>query len=374
MASRVARIAGVLIAASLMSACNGILDSGIPKHEKPIPANLIKQMKAKGMSAASPIMLRIFKQENVLEVWKKTGTQRYALLETYEICRWSGKLGPKHKEGDRQAPEGFYHVSRGLMNPNSSYHLSFNLGYPNTYDRAHERTGSYLMVHGACSSAGCYSMTDEYVEEIYALAREAFKGGQKDFQVQAYPFRMTPENMAKHVDHPSFNFWRMLKEGYDHFEITRSPPKVDVCERRYVFNREAAEEGVNFDARDICPPTRQPESIAMAFAEKQKKDQSIFDQVLKRTAASPFIKPELKPQTLSASILADSTEGELMVGKPEALHTGGEEGEGADQTVLKDATDAPTVDPENSALKQAPNGARSVMETPPLPKEGWVPG
>ena len=123
------------------------------------------------------------------------------------------------------------------MNPKSDYYLSFNIGFPNAFDRANGRTGSNLMVHGACSSAGCYSMTDERIGEIYALARDAFKGGQKAFQIEAFPFRMTPENMALHTDDPNFEFWKMLKDGSDHFEITGLPPKVDVCDRRYVFDR-----------------------------------------------------------------------------------------------------------------------------------------
>lgn len=308
----------VIFAGALLAACNGnILNSSIPKHEKPIPQYLLTKMEAKGMRAGSPIMLRVFKEENVMEVWKKDNTQRYALLNTYEICKWSGKLGPKYKEGDRQAPEGFYHVSRGLMNPNSSYHLSFNLGFPNKYDQANGRTGSYLMVHGDCSSAGCYSMTDEYIEEIYALAREAFKGGQKAFQVQAFPFRMTAENMAKKVNHPKFEFWKMLKEGSDHFEVTNKQPKVDVCEKRYVFNR-IAKEGEAFNARLQCPPAKTARSLALAFNAKQSKDQEIFDKVLKRNATSPFVKPEEKPLSLSVSIKASPTLGPISVFDPQA--------------------------------------------------------
>jgi hypothetical protein len=197
-------------------------------------------MKANDMSTRSPIMMRIFKEEGVLEVWKQKGNGRYDIIASYEICKWSGKLGPKFKEGDRQAPEGYYRIYPYQMNPNSSYYLSFNMGFPNSYDRSHNRTGSNLMVHGACSSAGCYSMTDEQVLEIYGFARDAFKGGQEYFIVEALPFRMTAENMARHRDNEHFEFWKMLKTGYDHFELTRRPPKVDVCERRYVFNQDPA--------------------------------------------------------------------------------------------------------------------------------------
>ena len=146
-------------------------------------------------------------------------------MKTYPICRWSGELGPKIKEGDRQAPEGFYNITPGQMNPNSQYYLSFDLGYPNTYDRSYGRTGSQLMVHGDCSSRGCYSMTDEQISEIYALGRDAFFGGQKSFQVQAYPFRMTAQNLARHRNNPNIAFWKMLKKGNDHFEVCSSSPR-----------------------------------------------------------------------------------------------------------------------------------------------------
>ena len=205
---------------------------------QPLSPQMIAAIERKNMSKESPILVRIFKEKSELEVWKEDNTGRMALLKTYPICRWSGDLGPKIKEGDRQAPEGFYTITPSLMNPNSSYYLSINLGYPNAYDRAHNRTGAFLMIHGDCSSRGCYAMTDEQMAEIYALARESFFGGQGSFQIQAFPFRMTPQNMARHRNSQHMAFWRMLKVGYDHFEVTRQEPKVDVCDRRYVFNTE----------------------------------------------------------------------------------------------------------------------------------------
>lgn len=197
---------------------------------------VMAELQAKGMTSTSPVLMRIFKQEAELEVWKRDATGRYALFKVYPICQYSGELGPKVREGDRQSPEGFYNITPGLMNPNSSYYLAFNMGFPNNFDRAHGRTGSHLMVHGDCSSRGCYAMTDEAIAEVYGLARDALRGGQETFQVQAYPFRMTPRNLARHRNNPNMAFWRNLKEGYDHFEVTRQEPQVDVCERRYVFN------------------------------------------------------------------------------------------------------------------------------------------
>ncbi len=227
------------------------------------------------MDISSPMLVRVFKSESELEVWKQDRTGRYALLKTYPICKWSGDLGPKVQEGDRQAPEGFYDITPGQMNPNSQFYLAFNIGYPNAYDRAHDRTGAHLMVHGDCSSRGCYAMSDEQIQEIFALGRESFFGGQKSFQVQAYPFRMTPANMAKHRNNPNMPFWRMLKEGNDHFEVTQQEPKVDVCEKRYVFN--AAVPGGNFSPftfspKGRCPVYEVPQEIASAVNDKQRND------------------------------------------------------------------------------------------------------
>src|SRR5690606_19647912 len=226
-----------------------------------------------------------FKEEAELEVWKQNRDGQFALLKTYPICRWSGELGPKIKQGDRQAPEGFYTITPAQMNPRSQYYLSFNLGYPNAFDRAHGRTGSHLMVHGDCSSAGCYSMTDEQIAEIYALGREAFFGGQKTFQVQAYPFRMTPLNLARHRNSPHLAFWKMLKEGNDHFEVTRAEPKVEVCEKRYVFNARSpagSTEPLRFNPAGRCPTYEVAPEIAAAVASKGKNDELAFADYVRR--------------------------------------------------------------------------------------------
>jgi murein L,D-transpeptidase YafK len=253
-------------------------DSGA-KHLRPLSYATKAELRAKDMRESDPLLVRIFKEENELEVWKKRRDGRFAHFRTYEICAWSGELGPKHREGDRQTPEGFYTVTPAQMNPNSSYHLSFNIGFPNTFDRAHGRTGSHIMVHGACSSAGCYAMTDEVIEEIYALAREAFRGGQREFQVQAYPFRMTPENMARHADNPNMPFWRTLKEGNDHFKVTGRAPEVAVCGRNYVFNATAAN-GERLYPNAACPPLEVPAEIEAAVAAKQMRDETAFQVAL----------------------------------------------------------------------------------------------
>jgi murein L,D-transpeptidase YafK len=237
---------------------------------------MLSDIEKNNMDKDSPILVRVFKQESELEIWKQDRNGRFALLKTYPICRWSGELGPKIKEGDRQAPEGFYTITPTQMNPNSQYYLSFDLGYPNAFDRAHGRTGAHLMVHGDCSSRGCYSMTDEQISEIYAIGREAFFGGQRAFQVQAYPFRMTPENMAKHRNNPHMAFWKMIKKGYDHFEVTRLEPKVNVCDRRYVFDAYTPGDPsrpLSFSPASKCPVFEVPEEIATAVRDKQRRDE-----------------------------------------------------------------------------------------------------
>ena len=161
------------------------------------------------------------------------------------------------------------------MNPQSAYYLSFNIGYPNAFDKALGRTGSQLMVHGDCSSRGCYAMTDEQIAEIYSLGRESFFGGQRAFQVQAYPFKMTPVNMAKHRNNPNMPFWKMIKEGYDHFEVTRQEPKVEFCENKYVFNPAQppnSSKPLAFNASAKCPAYVIPDEIADAVREKQQQD------------------------------------------------------------------------------------------------------
>ena len=256
-----------LAAGLVLAGCNGddMSLANNAKANQPVPPKLIADMTAKDMDLQSPILVRLYKQEAELEIWKQDRSGRFALLKTYPICRWSGDLGPKVREGDRQAPEGFYSISPAQMNPQSAYYLSFNTGYPNAFDKALGRTGSQLMVHGDCSSRGCYAMTDEQIAEIYSLGRESFFGGQKSFQLQAYPFKMTPANMAKHRNNPNMPFWKMIKEGNDHFEVTRQEPRVDFCEKKYVFDAikpPGATRDLVFDASAKCPAYAIPEEVA----------------------------------------------------------------------------------------------------------------
>jgi murein L,D-transpeptidase YafK len=280
-------MSALLAAGALLAGCNSdeISLANNAKANQPVPPNLLAEMVSKNMDLQSPILVRLFKQEAELEVWKQDRAGRFAILKTYPICRWSGDLGPKVREGDRQAPEGFYSITPAQMNPQSAYYLSFNTGYPNAYDRALGRSGSQLMVHGDCSSRGCYAMTDEQIAEIYSLGRESFFGGQRAFQFQAYPFKMTPINMAKHRNNPNMPFWKMIKEGYDDFEVTRQEPKVDFCEKRYVFDAvkppNATRDPV-FEASSKCPAYVIPDEVASAVREREQAEEAETARLISR--------------------------------------------------------------------------------------------
>ena len=230
----------LMLAALLLSPMVASCSSLIPKDQQPISSQTSRKLSEIDASQASPMLVRVFKESSELEVWKPDSTGRYRLLKTYAICRWSGELGPKIAEGDYQSPEGFYNVTPAMMNPKSSYYLSFNTGFPNRYDQAYGRTGSNLMVHGNCRSVGCYAMTDDQMKEIYALARESFNGGNNNFNLELYPFRMTSDNLTRYSSNPNINFWRNLKQGYDAMDTTGRPPEVDVCDGKYVFNENGA--------------------------------------------------------------------------------------------------------------------------------------
>lgn len=191
---------------------------------------------SQGTTLGSPVFIRILKEERFLELFAQTPEGPFKLIKTYPICHYSGALGPKLQEGDNQSPEGFYFVTPDRLNPLSSFHLSFNIGFPNAYDRARGRTGSFLMVHGACVSVGCYAMTDAGIEEIYTSVAAALAATQNIVRVHIFPFAMTDAKLAQYTDHPWHDFWSNLKEGYDYFEAHNHPPNVEVANQRYVFN------------------------------------------------------------------------------------------------------------------------------------------
>ncbi|KQO66646.1 murein L,D-transpeptidase [Methylobacterium sp. SD274] len=290
---------------SALSACQDGRYAGSTRHLAPIPPETLALMSTKGVSSADPILMRAYKKESEIELWKRGADGRYALLKTYPMCRWSGQLGPKTREGDRQAPEGFYAITPESMNANSSLYLSFNLGYPNAYDRSLGRTGTHLMVHGSCSSQGCFAMTDEAISELYAVVREAFAGGQRAVQFQSYPFRMTPENLARHRQDPNMAFWRNLKEGSDRFEVTGAEPAVDVAGGRYAFDA-----GVDAPAAD-------------AVARKQADDErQVAALVASGTSAVRLVYEDGGQHRAFRETMMAAGNGLGEVSRPEALASG----------------------------------------------------
>lgn len=228
-------------------------DFGLPMPSQPNLARFSERLAASGLKPGAPVLVRIFKRDFELELWMQRDG-KFRRFATYPICRWSGWLGPKLTEGDRQAPEGFYTVDASALNPNSRWFRSFNLGYPNAFDRSQGRTGSLIMVHGGCGSIGCFAMTNGQMAEIWQLVTAALGAGQKRFQVQVYPFRMSDAAMTEHAQDPDAAFWRNLKAGNDLFEESSVPPKVSVCNGRYRF--EAGETGTSdSDPVDVrCAP------------------------------------------------------------------------------------------------------------------------
>jgi murein L,D-transpeptidase YafK len=226
----------------------------LPLAGTPDLASFEQRLSAKGVKAGDHVFVRIFKAESELEIWMRSGN-RYVLLDTYPICHWSGTIGPKIHEGDKQTPEGFYEVTRKQLHLIGRHPRSLNLGFPNAFDKAMQRTGSYILVHGGCSSVGCFAMTNSVVAEIYDLAERALKSGQERVHVHVFPFRMTDANMAIHAKSEWLSFWQNLKEGYDAFEQTKSPPQIGICDKRYLIQPTGPEEVAASGPLAVCGDT-----------------------------------------------------------------------------------------------------------------------
>ncbi|MDN3581298.1 L,D-transpeptidase family protein [Mucilaginibacter flavus] len=216
-----------------------------PKHDLPdskrasdvrfsIWPKLQKELEDRGFKTNVAVYIRIFKDQNALEVWVKSGL-KYKLFKTYEICYYSGNLGTKTRSGDNKSPEGFYTIEPKQLNPVSNYYLAINVGYPNKLERLKGYTGDAIMIHGHCASIGCYAMTDPRIEEIYTLVYKAFEGGQQKVNLDIYPFRMDAAHMAFYSHQPYMAFWKTLKPGYDRFEKTHIPADYHIKGKEYVF-------------------------------------------------------------------------------------------------------------------------------------------
>ncbi len=205
----------------------------LPLPGTPNVGQLAERLAAKGMAVGSPILIRVFKASSELELWMRRG-DRFELFATYPICNWSGTLGPKISEGDKQSPEGVYTVNARQLHLIGRHPRSLNLGFPNALDRQMSRTGSYILIHGGCGSVGCFAMTNPVIEEVFGLASAALNKGRQDaIQVHVFPFRMTEDRLKAYSLNEWYDFWRNLKDVHDGFERTRAPPKITVCEGRY---------------------------------------------------------------------------------------------------------------------------------------------
>ncbi len=202
--------------------------------ERTLP-QMTRDVDRAGFHIGAPVYLQINKSEATLSAYLERSDGTYMHFRTWPVCAASGTLGPKQKQGDGQAPEGFYTVAPRQMNPASSYHLSFNLGYPNAYDRARGYTGDYLMVHGNCVSIGCYAMTDAGIDEIWTLMQAAFEGGQTSIPVHIFPFDMTAANLQANAGSEHAAFWRSLAPAWVHFETTALVPEVLVSNGDYAL-------------------------------------------------------------------------------------------------------------------------------------------
>src|ERR1700733_9414823 len=326
------------------------LDQSSARSQQPISSATLADMTALDTTPSSPTLIRTYKKEAELEIWKMKSNGEYARLKTYPMCRWSGQLGPKKREGDMQVPEGFYTIAPGQMNPNSHYYLAFNVGYPNAYDRSLGRTGGNVMVHGVCSSAGCFSMTDEQVADIYAIARDSFGGGQREIQLQSYPFHMTAENMAKFRLGPNIDFWKNLKDGSDHFEVTKNEPSVLVCGKHYVFDATTKDE---VSGSEPCPALKRDPNVEAQVAEKENDDEA---------KVAELVATGVKPIHL---VYADGGQNPAFTGykdvsDPEALASGPQE------IVLNDRA-KPVSAAEKRAVSVVPTPVEAPAAAQPAP-------
>jgi len=352
--------AGLLLGVGFaLAGCDDQYSQGSGRSLTPISQQTLALMSSIGSDANAPVIFRAYKKEAEFEIWKQKSDGQYSLLKTYPMCRWSGQLGPKKREGDRQVPEGFYTIAPSQMNPNSHYYLSMNVGYPNAYDRAWDREGGDIMVHGICSSRGCFSMTDPQIAEIYAIARDAFNAGQRQIQFQSYPFRMTAENLAKFRYDPNIAFWKELKNGADHFEVTKAEVPVTVCNRHYVFGAKAEGE---VSAREACPKLNRDPDTESAVAEKAGKDEA---------QVAEFVAKGVKPIML---VYDDGGQHPSFMGKvdtsrPDALAAGPREiAIGANGKPLPAAVEVAAADAKPKLLKKGAK-APAVAPAPAAPAE-----
>lgn len=232
-------------------------DGKLPLPGTPDLTRLDARLAEKSIPPGSPVLIRIFKAESELEIWMGDDNGTYTLFASYPVCYWSGTLGPKLKEGDRQAPEGIYTVTLPQTHHSGRWPQSLDIGFPNPFDQVHQRDGSSILIHGGCASIGCFAMTNAVNLEVHKLTVDALESGQSYVPIHVFPFRMTGQNLARYESPDWREFWGNLKEGYDLFERTHRPPRVSVCGTHYGFEAASRIEGANPGPIRVCPETAQ---------------------------------------------------------------------------------------------------------------------
>ncbi|MFM7839419.1 MAG: murein L,D-transpeptidase family protein [Chitinophagaceae bacterium] len=199
--------------------------------------NLMREFQEKGLTwPAKYLYIRSFKYDSQLEVWiKYEKSEPFQLFKTYRVCALSGKLGPKRMKGDYQVPEGFYYINE--FNPNSTYHLSLGLNYPNASDRILADSlipGGDIYIHGSCVTTGCIPITNDQIEQLYILASHARNLGQDFIPVHIFPVRYDNQKSVQFLnrflkespEYVAFN--DQLCNAYEYFQQTRRTPLVMV--------------------------------------------------------------------------------------------------------------------------------------------------
>jgi murein L,D-transpeptidase YafK len=350
-------------ALGLAAAVSGCSDTHVSRASQPLSRQMLALMETKGVAPSSPMLIRAFKKESELEVWKMRPDGTYVLLKTFPICRWSGQLGPKRREGDRQSPEGFYSITPAMMNPASHYYLSFNVGYPNAYDRAHGATGGSVMVHGICSSAGCFAMTDAQIADIYALARESFAGGQAAIQMQSYPFHMDARNLARYRLDPNMPFWKELKKGDDHFEVTKRDVSYAVCNGHYMFGAQAPADA-SLDASAACPSLKYDAQVEQRVAAQERAEKAEVAEIARGERPVRLVYKDGAQNPVFASRIAEVSRPDALVPPVEVGMDSPPNGAGAKSRKLAARKDPLLV--AEAQAKASPRAAPTLV-APPSP-------
>jgi murein L,D-transpeptidase YafK len=231
-------------------------------EENDPPSQLEMDLEAAGFKLGAPAFIRVFKADSTLEMWMLKGG-RFELFRRFPICKWSGELGPKLAEGDKQSPEGVYFITGGDLIVNARWHRAMNISFPNQRDRALGLTGSSILIHGKCSSIGCFALTDEYVEDVYEIVQSALEEGQPRVPVHIFPFELTREKLAAQAGDEWSDFWKELKRGHDIFLRDRLPPRAFVCNGQYAF-QSRRRPLVSLEGNPVCTVLTRPARPVLA--------------------------------------------------------------------------------------------------------------